>query len=109
MTLQEKSEDLLSKAKELAGHVKTWSEFSNRIFAQDEGLVAKVFPRMTDRRAFYNLPQYEEINQILLSLMKRFGVSEGVMPSKSGKFLVRLPKTIHTVLEVEAQQEGVSL
>jgi hypothetical protein len=41
--------------------------------------------------------------------MNKFGVVGGSVPTKSGKFVVRVPKTLHKVLEVEAHQEGVSL
>jgi hypothetical protein len=109
MTLQEKAEYILNEAKDLASRVTSWTEFSNKLFAQDDGLVAKVFPRMKERQSFYGLPQYEQVNKMLLDLIKRFGVLDGVAPGKSGKFLVRVPKTLHTVLEVEAKQEGVSL
>jgi hypothetical protein len=41
--------------------------------------------------------------------MKKFGVEGGATPEKSGRILVRVPKTVHTVLEIEAKKEGVSL
>jgi antitoxin HicB len=41
--------------------------------------------------------------------MERFGVADGATPQKSGKFVVRVPKTLHFALEREAAQEGVSL
>src|SRR5260370_9327458 len=41
--------------------------------------------------------------------MTKFGVEGGATPQKSGRFLVRVPKTLHTVLQVEAKKEGVSL
>ena len=41
--------------------------------------------------------------------MERFGVANGATPKKSGKFVVRVPKTLHLALEREAAEEGVSL
>lgn len=109
MTTQEKAAHILDRAKELATQARSWVEFSNKLFDQEKGLVAKAFPRMKERRAFYETSEYEEVNQILLALIKRFGVAGGSTPSKSGKFLLRMPKTLHTVLEVEADEEGISL
>lgn len=41
--------------------------------------------------------------------MKQTGVAAGSEPEKSGRFVVRLPKTLHAALEQEAQAEGTSL
>ncbi|HVA50929.1 MAG TPA: toxin-antitoxin system HicB family antitoxin [Pirellulales bacterium] len=42
--------------------------------------------------------------------MRKFGVIHGAAPSeKSGKFVVRIPKTVHQKLDIEARHEGVSL
>ena len=109
MTIEEKADQLVQQAEKLASQATSWTEFSNRVFAQDDGLVAKAFPRMTERRAFYQRAEYDQLNQMLLSLMKRFGIEQNAAPKKSGKFVVRVPKTLHASLEVEAKQEGVSL
>ncbi|MBI3467539.1 MAG: toxin-antitoxin system HicB family antitoxin [Planctomycetes bacterium] len=42
-------------------------------------------------------------------LMKKFGTTKGAMPDKSGRMLVRLPKSLHKAIEVEAKGEGVSV
>jgi predicted HicB family RNase H-like nuclease len=39
----------------------------------------------------------------------RTGLVEGATPKKSGKFVVRLPRSLHAALEAEAEREGVSL
>jgi hypothetical protein len=41
--------------------------------------------------------------------MDRPGLVEGGTPKKSGRFVVRLPQSLHAVLEREAIAEGVSL
>ena len=46
---------------------------------------------------------------MLVELMKKFGVAGGATPQKSGKFVVRVPRTVHQSLEIEARREGVSL
>ena len=108
MSIAEKADRVLAEAKATASTASSWADFSNRLFAQNGGVVAKVFPRMKDRQAFYDTPQYEAVNQLLLDLIKRHGLSEAAS-KKSGKFVIRLPKTLHAALELEAEQEGVSL
>ncbi len=41
--------------------------------------------------------------------MQRHGLVEGGTPRKSGRFVVRLPQSLHAALESEAMAEGVSL
>jgi hypothetical protein len=93
----------------LATKVESWADFSNALFSQRNGIVARTFTD-AERQAFYSSNQYEQINQILISLMNKFGVSNGANPKrKSGKFIVRVPASLHEFLAIEAGSEGVSL
>jgi site-specific DNA-methyltransferase (adenine-specific) len=109
MTIKERAATVLAKAKEWSRDASSWMDYSNKIFAEPEGLVPKAFPRMTERKEFYSLPEYEQINDLLATVIGRVGIDEGRAKKKSGKFLVRLPKTLHHRLEIEAIDEGVSL
>ena len=109
MTIEEKANKVLAEARALAATATSWTAFSNAVFGQTGSIVARAFPRMTERQAFYNSKQYDLANELLLSLIKKYGVEQGASKQKSGKFVVRVPKTIHASLEVEAGQEGVSL
>ena len=109
MTVKEKAGVLLQEAKDLAVTSKSWADFSNALFDQRTGLVSKTFVDLAQRQSFYDTIEYDKINELLLELIKKYGVADGASPTKSGKFLVRIPKTLHTVLELEAKQEGVSL
>jgi hypothetical protein len=109
MAIERKANYILEQAKILAGSVKSWVDFSAELFEQKNGLIARTFPEPMEREAFFDSPQYGEINKVLIDLMKRFGVKEGADSEKSGKFLVRVPKSLHQSLEVEAKREGVSL
>jgi site-specific DNA-methyltransferase (adenine-specific) len=100
---------IVEEARSLANQADSWVTFSNALSDPENGLIAKTFPKPRERQAFFNSPQYEEINQILLDLIKRLGLTKGPTSSKSGKFLVRVPKTVHQALEIEAELEGVSL
>jgi len=109
MSLERKANRVLDEAKRLAGEVASWADFSAALFDYSTGLVPKTFPDEMERQAFFDSKQYLEINALLTGLMKKFGVVKGSVPQKSGKFLVRVPKTIHQKLENEAKTEGVSL
>jgi predicted HicB family RNase H-like nuclease len=53
--------------------------------------------------------EYKALRQLIDAATERTGVVEGATPKKSGKFVVRLPRSLHTALEAEAKEEGVSL
>jgi hypothetical protein len=100
---------VLAEARKIAARVESWADFSNALFDPDHGLVTLTFSTMPERRAFFRTPEYREIDRLLGELMERFGVASGATPKKSGKFVVRVPKTLHLALEREAAEEGVSL
>ena len=106
---EKKASVVLEKAKELARQAESWADFSNALSDPEDGLIAKTFPKARERQAFFNSPQYEEINHLLLGVIQRCGLVQGAVPKKSGKFVVRVPKSVHQALEIEAGQEGVSL
>jgi hypothetical protein len=110
MTIENKADEVLRQAKILAAKVESWADFSAQLFDQRFGLVAKTFPDEFERQAFYDTKAYEDIHQILDNLMEKFGLAAGSTPKeKSGKVLVRLPKSVHQALAIEAKREGVSL
>ncbi len=104
-----KVEEILSKAKSLAAKSATWADLSNALFDPMQGLVAKGFPNSTDRAAFRKTDAYERLHKMVEAKMKETGVVAGSTPKKSGRFLVRLPQSLHAALEREAAAEGTSL
>ena len=104
-----KAARILHKAQDLAGRVESWADFANALFDAEHGFVAQVFPRLRERQAFFKTKEYAAIDRLLSQLMERFGVSAGATPKESGKFVVRLPRTLRLTLEREAVREGVNL
>ena len=100
---------LLAKAQELAAGDVNWAELSNALFDQESGMVAQAFPSRPDREEFMKTPEYRAIRKLIQDAMERTGVIEGSTPRKSGKFVVRVPTSLHAALEREANEEGVSL
>ena len=54
-------------------------------------------------------PEYQAIRDLISDAQIRTGLVEGATPKKSGKFVVRVPRSLHAALEAEAKREGVSL
>src|ERR1051326_2912029 len=101
---------LLADAQQRASTVQTWADLSNFLFDPEEGLIARAYPTRAEREDFIKTPEYKAIRQLIAEARKKFGLVEGATPKqKSGRFVVRLPQSLHAALESEAQREGVSL
>ncbi len=100
---------LLESAKAVAESVESWADLSNVLFNPVDGLVARAYPTREDRAAFVKTPEYAAIRRLVNDAIDRTGLVEGATPKKSGKFVVRLPQSLHAALEKEAARESVSL
>jgi|GEM_PF-428895 len=112
VSISSKADRVLAEARRVADNVSTWADLSLLLFDQESGIVVRFFPSEIERQAFFDSEQYEEINRLLTEVMNRTGVRAGSTPAtlnKSGRFNVRVPKSLHHALEVEAKREGVSL
>jgi hypothetical protein len=74
-----------------------------------DGLVAKAYPTRQAREAYVKTEEYRKIRQLITDAIERHGLVEGATPTKSGRFVVRLPQSLHAALEREAVSEGISL
>jgi hypothetical protein len=101
--------NILDEARRLAKSAKTWADLSNAFFDPLEGLVVRSFPNREERSEFRKTPAYDELHTLVEKKMEETGVANGANPKKSGKFVVRLPRSLHTALETEARLEGTSL
>lgn len=102
-----KANELLSEAKRLHEQGANWMQLSNALFGIG-GPCAKAFPEQSQRQAFLEGPEYAKIRQIMLSLPMPHE-TEGPGDGPSGKFMVRVPRSLHAALQAEAEAEGVSL
>jgi hypothetical protein len=101
--------DLVESAREVAASAESWADVSNALFNPVDGLVARAYPTRKERAAFVETPEYRAIRKLVNDAMDRSGLGEGAAPKKSGKFVARLPRSLHAALEKEAAREGVSL
>ena len=107
--MKNKPSAILDSAKDVASSVANWADLSNALFNPVDGLITKAYPTREEREAFMKTTEYRAIRELLQAAMDRSGLVEGATPQKSGRFVVRLPKTLHAALEREAREEGVSL
>ncbi len=104
-----KHHEILTKAEHLAASCETWADLSNALFDPARGLVSQAYPTRTEREEFAKTREYQAVRGLVAAAMHRTGLVDGATPHKSGRFVVRLPKSLHAALEREAAAEGVSL
>lgn len=106
-TVQSRAQELLQLARKLAETPGlTWVEANNAIYGPG-GPFARLFSTAKERVAFGKTEESRQIDQYIDSLPE-----PPVGPQRreySGKFNVRLPKSLHAALVSEAEAEGVSL
>ena len=107
--MKTKAEQMLDAARQQAATVTTWADLSNFLFDPDDGIISTSYPVGPERTAFMKSPEYSAIRQLIDEVRERTGFIEGMTPKKSGKFVVRMPRSLHAALEAEAEREGVSL
>lgn len=107
--MKTKESKILDSARTAAASAETWADLSNTLFDPETGLLARAFPTREERQQFLRTKEYKAIRQLIDEAKERTGLVEGVTPKKSGKFVVRLPRSLHAALVAEAEEEGVSL
>jgi hypothetical protein len=104
-SIESRAQELLTRARELAETPGvTWVEANNAIYGPG-GPFARLFPSAKDRVAFAKTKASRQIDRLIDSLP-----DPEVGPQRheySGKFNVRIPKSLHAALASEA--EAVSL
>lgn len=105
--IKKNAQALLDLAKTLADAPGlTWIDANNAIYGPG-GPYAKLFPTKSDRIAFDKTAESKQIDTLIDKLPEP---PVRPMPKEySGKFNVRIPKSLHAILVSEAEAEGVSL
>jgi hypothetical protein len=104
-----KASRVLGEARQKADLARSWADFSNALFNPVDGIITRAFPTKAEREEFFQTEQYKNIRHLLHEAIDKFGLVDGATPKKSGRFVVRLPQSLHLALEREAEREGVSL
>lgn len=106
--LNETAGQFVDFARQIAEEVSNWADWHNVVFGA-EGKFSELFPTEAERAAFVDSRFYAEIEEISQGLRAGNSIKEFTVPSHSGRFVVRIPKSLHTALVEEAKVEGVSL
>jgi hypothetical protein len=104
--MQSRAQELLDFARSLQDSGLTWVEANNTIYGPG-GRFVKLFPTKPERVAFAKMDESRKIDELIDHLPE-----PDVRSSReeySGKFVVRMPKSLHAALAAEAEAEGVSL
>ncbi len=106
-TIESRAQELLARARELAKTSGfTWVDANNAVYGPG-GPFARLFPNAKHRAAFAKTKESREVDRLIDGLPE-----PPTGPQKreySGKFNVRVPKSLHAALASEAEAEGVSL
>jgi predicted HicB family RNase H-like nuclease len=111
-SIEARGDELLQQAKEWAKDSRDWIELHNRIFGVG-GLAGQLFPTQPERTEFAKTKAFQEIQSLMDDEYDeepdpKHRVAEA-MPRASGKFNLRIPRSLHAALILEAEDEGVSL
>ena len=105
--IKKNARELVTLARKLADTPGlTWVEANNAIYGPG-GPFVRLFQTKADRAAFARVEDRRQIDELIDSLP-----DPPVGPQRreySGKFNVRIPKSLHAALASEAEAEGVSL
>jgi hypothetical protein len=106
----QKAREFVEIARRVAEEEASWADWHNVLFGTD-GKFVEMFPTEAERKAFSESRLYAEIEKIEATLREKKSIGEYTVPvtTASGKFVVRLPKSLHEALTNEARAEGVSL
>ena len=105
-SIKNRAQELLDFARGLQDSGLTWVEANNSIYGPG-GRFVTLFPTQEDRVAFARTDESHKIDELIDNLPE-----PDVRSSReeySGKFVVRIPKSLHAALAAEAEVEGVSL
>jgi len=106
-SIESRARELLTRARELAQKSPlTWVDANNAIYGPG-GPFVRLFPSAKDRVAFAKTKESRQIDQLIDSLPEPPAGPQ--RHEYSGKFNVRVPKSLHAALASEAEAEGVSL
>jgi predicted HicB family RNase H-like nuclease len=101
---------ILEDAEVLSESAESWADFSNALFNPATGLITRAYPTKAERKEFMRSDEYKRIRELMTQAINTHGLVQGATPKKkSGRFVVRLPESMHLALEREAEREGVSL
>jgi len=83
-------------------------DFHNALFGIG-GRVTALFPTQAERVQFGKTEEHRQILALLEQLQDDDAESPEPLPDASGRFVLRLPRSMHAAMMAEARAEGISL
>jgi hypothetical protein len=105
---QTKAQEALAIAREVAAVTTDSQEFWNALFGIT-GRLTEMHATRPAREQFARTPEHAEIMAMLERLQAEEENEPEPPPDAKGRFVLRLPKSMHAALTAEAKAEGVSL
>lgn len=106
--LTAKAREALAFARQKAAQTRSWIEFHNALFGMG-GRCTELFPTQAERVRFGQTEEHRQIMELLEQLQGTDADSAPPLPDASGRFVLRLPQSMHAALITEARAEGISL
>jgi antitoxin HicB len=103
-----RAREALEFARRKADEAKSWVEFHNALFGIG-GRLTEMFPTQAERIAFGKTDEHRQIMELLEQLQRGEEDAPAPLPDASGRFVLRLPRSMHAALMAEAKAEGISL
>lgn len=104
---QQRADEVLRLAQEAFAQTGKWVLFYREMMGVD-GVVRQLFPEADDLRAFETTPQFSQLLEIMTAVRALdSGKVDELEPQKM--ITVRLPKSQHEAMKVEAKEHGTSI
>jgi hypothetical protein len=108
-SIEARAKEALTLARRLKRQKKNWLEVQKALYGVG-GKCARLFPTQEERTAYAKTDEFRQITELLNQLpdppaQEKVSTLEGV----SGNLHVRLPRSLHAALRVEAEAENISL
>jgi antitoxin HicB len=103
-----RAREALEFARRKSSESNNWVEFLNALFGIG-GRLTEMFPTQAERIAFGKTDEHRQIMELMERLQGGEEDAPAPLPDASGRFVLRLPRSMHAALMAEAKAEGISL
>ncbi len=93
---------------DMASLIESWADLSNALFDPVDGLFTRA-STPEEQEAFLKTKACQTVRNVLAGAVDPPARMERSAGGQSGRFVVRLPQSLHVALQQEAAREGVSL
>jgi hypothetical protein len=109
--IETRAAEALAYAREHADSCSVWTDLHNAVFGIG-GKLCDLFPSQAERTAFLKTPEAGQIRELIDGLRQTGGDPPEVsvdLSRANGNISVRMPRSLHAALLLEADTEGISL